>query len=343
MLARLLWIAALTSLGLLLPVRASAQQSVRGTVRDTAGVPLGRAAVQVGERRTETDSLGVFRVDDVRPGKYPLTIRLLGYSPIRTQIAVVEAGPTELEYYLTVVPVRLPPVLVNVRRSGIYGVVGDTGYRKAVGAKVQLLGTHHGTVLTDSMGRFAFPDADNGQFMVRVTFGGYSERRLHVELRRNEGLELVVLLTPAREQTSKAEETAMFDLSRRLSMGVRREQLTPSELARRGNVSICDLPQIKSELGLIETTLILNGTTVYSEWPVASLCNWSVDDVELVEFGKDFCAEVTRTVADLLGAWCSARTRNVTRSINPAGSTRRQTAGRGSATSRSYIILWEKK
>lgn len=338
MLARLLRIAALMSLCLLPAARVAAQgQSVRGTVRDTAGIPLGRAAVQVGERRTETDSLGAFRMDDLRPGKYVLTIRLLGYSPVRTQIAVVEAEPTELEYYLTVVPVRLPPVLVNVLRSGIYGVVGDTGYRKAVGAKVQLLGTHHGTVLTDSMGRFAFPDAHNGQFMVRVTFRGYSERRLHLELKRNEGREIVVLLTPTREQPSKAEETAMFDLSQRLSMGLRREQLTPSELTRRGNASLCDLPQVKSELGRLQTTLILNGATVYRDWPVASLCNWSVDDVELVEYGKDVCTEVTRTVAALLGAWCSARTRNVPRSINPAGSTRQPT------TNRSYIILWEKR
>jgi hypothetical protein len=330
-------------LGVIFPMRAAAQQSVRGTVRDTAGIALGGAEVHVGDRRTQTDSIGAFRVDNLSPGKYVLTIRLLGYSPVRTQVAVVEAGPTELEYYLTVVPVRLPPVLVNVNRTGIYGAVGDTGYRKAVGAKVQLLGTHSATVLTDSLGRFAFPDAHNGQFMVRVTFGGYSERRLHLELKKNEGREIVVLLAPSREQTSKAEETAMFDLSRRLSMGLRREQLTPSELTRRGNVALCDLPLIKSELGSIETTLILNGTTVYSDWPVASLCNWSVDDVELVEFGKDYCAEVTRTVSDLLGAWCSARTRNVPRSINPAGSVRRQTTGRGSTTSRSYIIIWEKR
>jgi hypothetical protein len=48
-------------LGVIFPMPAAAQQSVRGTVRDTAGIALGGAEVHVGERRTKTDSLGAFR------------------------------------------------------------------------------------------------------------------------------------------------------------------------------------------------------------------------------------------------------------------------------------------
>ncbi|MFN2565908.1 MAG: carboxypeptidase regulatory-like domain-containing protein [Gemmatimonadaceae bacterium] len=310
-------------------------QSVVGVVRDTAGVPLGGAQVQLGQRHTTTNALGAFRVDSVRPGEYPLTIRLLGYAPVRTRVAVVATAPTELEYFLVHAPVVLPTLMVPGRRTGIYGTVGDTAYRVAVGAKVELLGPGGGTVVTDSMGRFAFPNADRGQYMVRVTFPGYTERRIAVELKRGEGRELGVLLAPSFERRSRGEESALQDLSQRLSFGLQRERLSATELARHGAVSVCDLAQLRAEVGP-EIVLIVNGTTVFQRWPLSSLCSWRADEVELVEFGRDACAEATRTVAELLGTWCAGRARNVPRGIDASSASRR-----GGST--SYVVIWEKK
>jgi Carboxypeptidase regulatory-like domain len=309
-------------------------QSVQGVVRDTAGTPLGGAEVTLGPRRTTTNKLGVFRVDSVRPGEHSLTIRLLGYRPVRTRIGVVATAPTELEYFLVHAPVVLPTLIVPARRGGIYGTVGDTAYRIAVGAKVELLGPGGGTVLTDSMGRFTFPNVDRGEYLVRVTLPGYTERRIAVELKRGEGRELAVLLAPSSANAPPGEALALQELGQRLSYGLRRERLAATDLAR-GIAYVCDLPQIKSEVDP-EITLIVNGTSVYRKVPVSSLCSWRVDEVELIELGRDVCAEATRTVAELLGVWCAARARAAPRSIDP------RSAARGFGRT-SYVIIWEKR
>jgi hypothetical protein len=173
-------------------------QSVTGIVRDTAGAPLAGADVLLGTHKATTSPSGAFRIDSLRPGQYAITIRMVGYNPVHSRVLVVASEPTEMEYFLLPSPQLLAPIVVESRRTGIYGAVGDTSYKAAVGARVVVSGAKGGEALTDSMGRFAFPDADNGVYMVRVTFPGYSERRFSVELKRGEGRELGVLLTARR-------------------------------------------------------------------------------------------------------------------------------------------------
>jgi hypothetical protein len=314
----------------------TAVQSVRGIVRDTSGAPLGGAQISVGRRQTSTNALGVFRIDSVPVGRYPLTVRLLGYAPVRTRVAVVASEPTNLEYFLVRARVVLPTLLVTARRTGIYGTVGDTAYRAAVGASVELLGPGGGLVLTDSMGRFAFPNVGRGSYLIRVNFPGYTERRIAVELNRGEGRELGVLLAPWREREGRSEVGALQDLGRRLSFGVRRERVLGAELTRHGSGNVCDLPQIRSEVdGVI--TLIVNGNRVFKDLPLWSLCSWRADEVELLELGRDVCAEVTRSIADLLSISCGPRTRNAREGLSSP------TASRLAGRSRSYVVIWEKK
>lgn len=325
-----------------LPVRAAAQsvQSVIGTVRDSSGAPVGGADVVVGQRRTQTNNQGVFRVDSLRPGTYPITVRLIGYTPARSRVVVVESGPTEVTYFLLPAPFLLPTVVVEGNRTGIYGSVGDTGYRAAVGARVQVAGFQGGEVLTDSMGRFGFPEANRGAYMVRVTFPGYTERRILVELKKGEGRELAVMLTPSSRQGASTEESAIQELGLRFAMGLARERLSGQELSRYGSGGICDIPRLKSEVGK-QTTLILNGTSVFPEFEVSALCAWRADEVELVEFSSDVCREVTRTLSSLLEGplktWCIARTRRVTRSVAGGG---RPVGIQQPGT--SYVVIWEK-
>ena len=325
-------------------VRATAQQplqSVHGTVRDSAGAPIGGAEIVLGQRRTETNGQGLFRIDSLRPGQYPIAVRLVGYAAVRSHIVVVATEPTEVSYILLPAPFLLPTVVVEAQRTGIRGSVGDTGYRAAVGARVQVIGFQGGEVQTDSMGRFAFPDADRGAYMVRVTFRGFTERRIMVELKRGEGRELAVMLTPTSRSGASVEEGTVRDLGLRLSMGLSRERMSGQNLAVHGSGGLCDVPEIRSKVGR-QTTLILNGTTIIPEFDLPALCSWRADEVELVEFGADVCKEATQTIRSLLEGplrmWCSGRTRNVTRSLRGGG----QRVGTQQAGT-SYVVIWEKR
>jgi hypothetical protein len=329
---------------LLFPALLAAQQpfqSVTGVVRDTAGTPLGGADVLLGPRQATTTQSGAFRIDSLKPGRYAITIRLVGYNPVHSRVVVVVTEPTEMEYFMVAAPYLLAPIVVESKRTGIYGAVGDTGYKAAVGARVQVAGPMGGEALTDSMGRFALPAADHGIYMVRVTYPGYSERRFTVELQRGEGRELGVMLTRAAQLPSAIEEGALEDLGHRLTAGLSRERMTAKELVRHGSGGLCDIPRIKAEVGHgsgATTTLILNGVTVIREFDVGSLCSWRADEVELVEFSTDVCRDATMTVAAILNAWCSGRARSVTQSImKGSGSVRTQGAGG------SYVIIWEKR
>lgn len=331
---------------LTLPAIGAAQQplqSVTGIVRDTVGAPLGGAEVLLGQRKATTSSSGTFRVDSLRPGQYAITIRLIGYNPLRSRVVVVAAEPTEMEYFMIPAPQLLAPIVVESRRTGIYGAVGDTSYKAAVGARVQVAGANGGEAFTDSMGRFAFPQADHGPYMVRVTYPGYTEQRFTIELVRGEGRELGVMLTPAVSAPSAFEDGTLTDLGARLATGLAAERLTSKQLERYGSGGLCDIPRVKSEVGRsvgATTKLILNGVTVMREFEVSSLCSWRADEVELVEFSSDVCRDVTQTVAIILNTWCSGgRTRSVvTRSLVTGGGRVRTQGALG-----SYVIIWEKR
>jgi hypothetical protein len=244
----------------ILAVSGEAQQplqSIRGIVRDSGGSLLSDAEVLVGSRRTATNAQGAFRIDSLRPGQYDITIRLIGFSAVRSRLTVVAAEPTVVEYTLASAPRLLPVIVVEGRRTGIYGTVGDTAYRAAVGARVVLGGSRGGEVLTDSMGRFAFPNATGGSYMLRVTFPGYTERRFLVELKPGEGRELAVMMMPTTRAQWTLDPGAITDLGQRLAVNLRREHLTPDDLERYTSLGLCDLPRIKLEVGRT-TTLILN-------------------------------------------------------------------------------------
>jgi hypothetical protein len=331
---------------LALPALLAAQQPlqfVTGIVRDTSGKAVSGADVILGDHRTTTSPSGAFRVDSLKPGHYPITIRLVGYKPVHSRVVVVASEPTAMEYFLIVTPYRLAPVEVVSKRTGIFGAVGDTAFKAAVGARVQVAGLNGGEALTDSMGRFAFPYAEKGVYMVRITYPGYTERRFTVELRPGEGRELGVLLTRSSDPISHIEEAALQDLGHRLATGLSRERMTAKELARHGTGALCDIPKIRAEVGRSPdalTNVILNGVIAWPSFPFSSLCSWRADEVELVEFSSDICRDVTGSMWMLLGAWCGARNRYVPRSIFKGSEQPLSQDGRGGG---SVIIIWEKR
>src|SRR5437870_38162 len=72
---------------LLLPAAAAAQSSIAGVVKDTSGAVLPGVQVDASSpvlieqtRSVVTDSQGVYRIVDLRPGTYKVTFTLPGFS-----------------------------------------------------------------------------------------------------------------------------------------------------------------------------------------------------------------------------------------------------------------------
>ena len=315
-------------------------ETVRGTVRTAAGAPLPGADVVIGGRLGVSDAAGRFVVDSLRAGRYPVTVRRVGFAPLRTQVTIRERHATELEFRLEVGAVMLPTVVVEAEGPGISGVVADTARRPILGARVEILGPRGRELATDSAGRFAFTGLERGQYFVRVSHPGYGDRRVGVELEDRRGRELSVLLTPSERRVAVGTEAALKDLGSRLTNGLRRERAAGAELARAGPTALCDIARIRSEVG-DNAVLIVNGTDIIRAdgMPTRSLlCAWNADEVELVEFGKDICAEATNTIAALLNVWCSGRSRAVPRSVRGGGA--RVATQRPSS---AYVVVWERR
>ena len=99
--------------------------------------------------------------------------------------------------------------------------------------------------------------------------------------------------------------------------------------------------------------IILNGTTVMENRSVRDLCAWQADDVELVEYGRDICRDVTRTLVDLLNVWCrnfqgEPRADNVGRGSmhDPRGLITGGAGGGRIKTQKAtgpFIVIWERR
>ena len=77
---------------LLMPTRALAQASVTGVVRDSSGGVMPGVTVEAASpvliekvRATITDSAGLYRIVDLRPGTYTLTFSLPGFATVRRE------------------------------------------------------------------------------------------------------------------------------------------------------------------------------------------------------------------------------------------------------------------
>ena len=276
------WLLCILSLG---PHPVAAQRpgpSFLGTVRQVgdSGSRLAGAEVLLGNRQTTTDQLGQFRLDNVEPGRYHVRVRRVGYHPIYSRVAIEATRPTEADFFMTPAPLLLPTLEVEGTRTGVYGVVGDTAFRPLAGARVAVLGYRGGDRLTDSLGRFAFPEADRGPYMVQVSYPGLAERRIVIEVPTGRGRELGFRLAPEIEpRTIPGSAEALWELRGRLAMGQRKARMAPSELSRFGTMRLCDVPKIRAEAG-DPATVVLNGVEVLRE---VSLCSWRVDEIALIE------------------------------------------------------------
>src|SRR5262252_5979476 len=91
---------AITS-SLLLPAPAMAQSAIAGIVKDTAGAAVPGATVEAGSpalieksRTTTTDEAGQYRLVDLRPGTYRVTVSLAGFRTVVTDGLVLQSDST---------------------------------------------------------------------------------------------------------------------------------------------------------------------------------------------------------------------------------------------------------
>src|SRR6516225_3509524 len=131
--ARIAVVLVLTALA---PAAAFAQATITGTVKDTSGAVLPGATVEVSRpaliervRTATTDGAGLYRIVDLRPGTYSMTVTLPGFATIkRDDIEVTGTAtltiPIELkvgEVQETVTVISASPVvdLQNTRRETV--------------------------------------------------------------------------------------------------------------------------------------------------------------------------------------------------------------------------------
>lgn len=321
--------------------------SISGTVRDTAGVALPGAEVILNNKRLLTTPQGGFRFDSLPPGTFLITIRLVGYAAMRSPVTV-RTGSQHHDYVLRPATQVLPTVYVEARRAGIYGSVGDSSLKPLAAVRVQLAGRGGGEAITDSTGRFAFPSASGGEYVIRTDHPGYAEERLFLELKKQEGVELAIRLSHSLQGTSRADLVAVQDLGRRLSANLPGDRLNARELERYGSLGLCDVmdlsARIRAPMGGL--TIILNGTHVLENMSVGDLCSWRATEVRLVEFGDTVCRDVTRTLSDMLNVWCTRFTRQRegvpvdprrALPVPPGGRIRTQRAGG------PFVVIWERQ
>ena len=201
--------------------RPAGPRTIVGVVTDTTGIPVDSVELLISSvrRRAMSGPDGTFRFDDLKPGKYQIAARRLGFYPQVHDVAVGDIGGVVSFSLLRGIP-ALPPVVSSVARGGLSGVIGDTAYNIVAGAKVAVVASDHRTV-SDSMGRF-FLDLRPGRYMVNVSRPGYATRLVSVTIPDDSGRRMTVWLTPA-DRAQTARDAAVLD-----SLALRLEVRNPA-------------------------------------------------------------------------------------------------------------------
>jgi outer membrane receptor protein involved in Fe transport len=108
-------VAALACLGR--PLAAQASGAIAGRVTDaSSGSPLAGATVTIsdGRRGNVSDTSGAYRIREVRSGIYSVSVRAIGFAPIRRDSVIVQAGSTTLaDFRMQPSAVELPAIVVE--------------------------------------------------------------------------------------------------------------------------------------------------------------------------------------------------------------------------------------
>ncbi len=88
---------------------------MRGEVQDSRGAPLEGAEVELlgANRKALTPASGTYRLGDLRPGRYWVTVRRIGYEPLRVALTFDPGVEREIIFQLDSRPQRLADIDVT--------------------------------------------------------------------------------------------------------------------------------------------------------------------------------------------------------------------------------------
>ncbi len=188
---------------------------IRGTVLDSNGRPIENAEVSVRqlERVTGTGPQGRFLFAGVKPGKYNVDVRSLGYESGSARVTVHDTAAI-VTFMLTRVTFSLPARVTTANRGGLSGVIADTGYKALANARIRVIGVPDETT-TDSAGAFFLP-LQPGRYMVRVEREGYARQLIGVSIPESAGREIAAWMVPAKGKDNPQIGANLFDMNKRL-------------------------------------------------------------------------------------------------------------------------------
>lgn len=286
-------------------VIASAQQNriVTCVIRDSATArPLAGTLVTLTgpsyQEIAQSRDDGAFQFTRVKPGRYTVAARRLGYAPFNMSIDVTERSDT-----IRVSLLRIATMDTMRVRAGmeIYGIIGTARDLRALpDVEVQVVGSG-ATARTDSSGRFFVSLSKQGVFVVRTRVAGYASRTASVTVTRDSVTELMLLLDQTSAVSSNKSEAAWRDFSDRVRMRGAKSALVPrTELLEHADMGLIEAIQRASS---VTGKNLRFGSTVcvFVEGfpsPTSPVSGFHVDAIEAVEvYTADPRSDETHTLA----------------------------------------------
>jgi hypothetical protein len=108
-------LALVTAVGAQKPKPPKPPPIMRGRVQDTLGAPLEGAQVEILGlgRSISTSATGGYRIEEIRPGRYWVVVRRIGYAPLRAALSFDPGANREIIFQLEPLPQVLPEVEVR--------------------------------------------------------------------------------------------------------------------------------------------------------------------------------------------------------------------------------------
>src|SRR4051812_19589157 len=179
------------------PRLSTAQTTTRiiGTVRDSAGHPVGRAeaSVQGDSAISVANDSGQFTLATTRPRNVLLHVRRLGYEPLDKEVDLGDSGSVSVRIVMAAVSQSMATFRVVAKRTGVWGVVRTPWGAPIRDAQVEMLGGSVPVATTDSAGEFTLPTQRGGTFLVVARKRGFAYAQTGVTVRTDAGEEAEIV------------------------------------------------------------------------------------------------------------------------------------------------------
>jgi len=246
------------------PNPAAAPRTITGIVMDSAHNVLENATVFIIDsahnvlehasprvaramREARTNAQGIFRIPDLDPGTYRLTVRRIGYEIAIQSYIVTDSGGVA-RFCLFPDIQSLPAIITSSARGGITGVVGDTALSLVRGADVSVFGENMHAV-TDSAGGFFFP-VEPGEYTISVKKKGYRPEVVAVRVPKDSGRKVVVWLgSPARNPNGYANEIEAMRVRILMTPAFLYHRVSSEELAT-SPLNLDQIVRLKAQTGV---------------------------------------------------------------------------------------------